>query len=227
MRLQQSNRLSMIEAVTAYLSLYPEHLAESTDFAAALDLVKDLADDIRAKDNQKSGATAGKSNKKSNTAKQLMDKLLIISSALFLWAQKNNDHEITVLANISKSDFKRARDNEKVNKAVAIYEAANGKDLAFANVTAEDITSLNTLAGEFRNALSDLHSGTSIRAAAGESLTEMMNQALRIIKEQLDKFMIGYSISDPEFYSGYKSARAIWDKRGRRKEEEPVEQPQE
>jgi hypothetical protein len=145
----------------------------------------------------------------------------MVSAALYLWAKKNNNVETAAIANIRRSDFNRARDNDKVNKAVAIYEAAGGKDLAFADVTPEDITSLNTLANDFRKNISDLHSGTSLRAAAGESVEEMINTALKVLKEQLDKFMIKFSVTDPEFYSGYRSARVILNRKGTRKEEEP------
>jgi hypothetical protein len=33
-------------------------------------------------------------------------------------------------------------------------------------------------------------------------------------------------VTDPEFYSGYRSARVIWNRKGTRKEEEPAEEPQ-
>jgi hypothetical protein len=227
MNLKQINRLNMIEAVIAYLSFYTEYIAESTGLGETLEKVKTLADAIRAKDNEKSGATTGKSIKKKNSGKELRKQVIKISSALFIWAKKNNEEEIKALASISKSEFKQKRDADKVNTAKAIFNAANGKDLAFAKVTVEDITRLDTLADEFKDNIVGLSSGASKRAAAGQSLDDMVDEAMKILNEEMDKYMIQFSEEQSEFYNGYKSARVIWDKGGRHAEQVPEEEPAE
>jgi hypothetical protein len=221
-----TNRFNMIEAVNAYLSLYPDKVAESEDFQAALANLKQLAGDIRIKDNEKNGAVTGKQIKKMNAVEELTNQVMKIATALFLFGKKNNDAEITALAGFSRSDFKKHRDTEKVNAAVAIYNAANGKDLAFAKVTPEDITKLNELADKLKDDIADLSSGSSKRAAAVQSLDDMVTDALAILREELDKYMLQYSEEDQEFYNGYKSARVIWDTRARHPEEVPEEQTQ-
>ena len=222
-----TNRFNMIEAVNAYLTLYPDKVAESADFQAALANLKQLAGDIRIKDNEKNIAVTGKRIKKNNSAEELTNQVMKVATALFLYGKKNNDTQIIALADFSRSDFKKNRDTEKVNAAMAIYNTASGKDLAFAKVAPEDITKLSELAGKLKDDIADLSSGASKRAAAGQSLEDKMVQALTIINEEMDKYMLQYSEEDPEFYNGYKSARVIWDTRAKRLEEVPVEQQQE
>jgi hypothetical protein len=220
-----TNRFDMIESVDAYLSLYPEKVAESAGLETALTKLKQLVADIRAKDNVKNGATKGKLDKKKNTIKELTNQLIKVSTALFLWAKNNNDLQIKALAKITRSEFSQYRDTQKINIAAAIYEAASGKDLAFAKVTPEDITGLNELAGELKKDIANLSSGASVRAAAILSLEEMVSEGLRILREDLDNYMEQFSADDPAFYNGYKSARVIWDTRATRKTEEPAEAP--
>ena len=165
-----------------------------------------------------------KQPKRGCQAKSFLSNLLKISSGLFLWASKNNDTEVKEISAISKSQFLRQRDAEKLNTAKRIYDAANGKDLAFAMITAVDITKLDELITGFKTDIDNFSSGKSKGIAAGKSLDEMLNETISIIKDEMDKYMIQFESTLPEFYNGYKSSRVIWDKGGRQKVEVPVEQ---
>ncbi len=163
--------------------------------------------------------------KRGCTGEELTKHLLKISSGLFLWASKNNDTEVKEISAISKSQFLRQRDAEKLNTAKRIYDAANGKDLVFAMVTAEDITKLDELITGFKTDIDNFTSGKSKGIAAGKSLDELLNETLSIIKDEMDRYMMQFESTLPEFYNGYKSSRVIWDKGGRQKVEVPVEEP--
>ena len=115
------------------------------------------------------------------------------------------------------------RDTDKLNIAKRIYDAANGKDLAFTTVTAEDITKLDELITGFKTDIDNFNSSKSKSIAAGKSLDDLLNEALSIIKDELDRYMMQFEFELPEFYNGYKSSRVIWDKGGRQKVDKPVE----
>ena len=224
MNQRQTNRLNMIESMTAYLTANSTIVSGPAGFGESLDKVKTLASDIRTKENEKSNATTGKTSKKRQSGDELAKQLLKVSAALFLWASKNNNTEIKEIASINKSIFNRLRDADKLNTAKRIYDAANGKDLAFTAVTADDVTQLDTLVTAFKNDIDNFNSGKSKSIAARKSLNEMLDEAVNIIKDELDKYMMQFEISQSEFYNGYKSARVVWDKGGRQKVEAPVEE---
>ena len=225
MNQRQTNRLNMIESVAAYLSANSENVSQAAGLGEALDRVKALAGDIRSKANEKVNSTTGKTTRKRLSGEELTKQLLKVSSGLFLWASKNNDTEAKEISSLSKSEFTRQRDAEKLNTAKRIYDAANGKDLAFAMVTAEDISKLDELITAFKTDIDNFNSGKSKGIAAGKSLDELLNETIGIIKDEMDKYMIQFEFTLPEFYNGYKSSRVIWDKGGRQKVEAPVEEP--
>jgi len=212
----------MIEAVLAYLDLHTPDVTESAGLVEAVDKVKELTEAIWVKDNEKTGFSNGKRTRKENSEQALIKQVMKISSALFLWAKKNNNTEIKELADLTKSHFTKQRDAEKVNVAKAVFGAANGKDLAFAKVPAAEITKLDTLADEFKKDIAGISSGASKRVAAGQSLESMIDEAMEMLNEEFDKYMLQYSEDKPEFYNGYKAARVIWDKGGKQKEEQPT-----
>jgi len=212
----------MIDAVLAYLDLHASEISEASGFGEAITQVQDLAEAIWVKDNEKTVHTSGKYTKKKNSGEALAKQVLKISAGLFLWAKKNNNTELKELADITKSRFVQLRDAEKFNVAKSIFGAATGKDMAFAKVTPADITKLDTLADDFKKDIAGMSSGASKRIAAGESLESMINEAMEIVKEDFDKYMLQYAEDKPEFYTGYKSARVIWDKGGKQKEEQPA-----
>ena len=221
MNIKQTNRANMIDAVIAFLDQHNGKVAESTGFVEAVDQVKELAEAISLKDNEKNGHSNGKTTKNDLSEKALVKHVLKISHALFLWAKKNNNIEIKDLATITKSSFLKLRDKEKVNVAIAIYEAANGKDLAFSKINAAAITQLNTLATQYKNDIAGVSTGANNRIAAGQSLESMLDEAALLLSEECDKYMFQYIDENEEFYNGYKSARVIWDKGGSKNGNDP------
>jgi len=215
MNIHQTNRSNMIESVLSYLALHVSIISGSTGLSESIAKLKTLIEAIWVKDNEKKGATTGKVDKKRNSQSVLEKQTLHIAAALFLWGKKNNDMEIKKLAELKKSDFGKLRDADKINKAKAIYNAATGKDLSFAKVAEADITKLNDIANEYKNDIANVSTAASKRIAAGQTLDQMLDEAVNLLKEEIDKYLIQFEDESPEFYAGYKAARVIWDKGGK------------
>lgn len=215
MNIHQTNRSNMIEAVLSYLTLHSETITQSTGLAGPLRKVKDLMEAIWVKSNEKSAATNGKTAKKRDSGNALEKQTVKIAAALFLWAKQNNNYEVKQLSKLTKSGFEQLRDAERINRAKAIYNATKGKDLLFANVIETDIELLNTLANEHKQDIANVSLGATKRIAAGQTLDQMLDEAVTILNEEFDKYLLIYEDSKPEFYKGYKAARVIWDKGGK------------
>ena len=162
----QINRTNMLEAVIAFLELHNAEVTESTGLTNAVAEVKTIASAVRDKTNEKKGSTQGKSVKKEISFTALSKHVVKIAAGLSVWARNNNNVEIKALTDFSKSDFNGLRDNEKYNIAKAVYDAANGKDLGFAKITAAQITQLKTLADQFKADIGGISSGQSKKSAS-------------------------------------------------------------
>jgi hypothetical protein len=216
----QTNRVNMIESVLSYLALNKTYITESAGLTESMEKVQELIEAIWLKNAEKNGASTGKTAKKKNSGSALEKQTFKIAAGLFLWAKKNKDIEMKKFADLKVSQYEGLRDAEKISKAKAIFGASSGKDLLFAKIKPADIEKLNELANEHKNDIASVSIGASKRVAAGQTLDQMIDETMTILKEEFDKYMLQYSDDYPEFYKGYKSARVIWDKGGRQNHNE-------
>lgn len=216
MNISQTNRSNMIESVLSYLLLHAESIAESTGMTTSIQKLNELIEAIWVKDNEKNGATNGKTAKKRDSGSALEKQVLKIASGLYLWGKRNNNFEVKQLTDFTKSDYIRLRDAQKINKAKAVYKAAKGMDLAFAKLKPADVDKLNQLAEEHKMDIGDVSNGAKKRIAAGQTLDQMLEEAMKLLSEEFDRFMKIYEQEKPEMCAGYKAARVIWDKGGGR-----------
>jgi hypothetical protein len=214
----------MIESVLSYLLLHAESIAESTGLTISIQKLNELIEAIWVKDNEKNVATNGKTAKKKDSGSALEKQVLKIAAGLYLWGKRNNNFEVKQLTDITKSDFKMLRDAEKINKAKAIYKSAKGLDLAFAKIKPEDVEKLNQLAEEHKQDIGDVSNGAKKRIAAGQTLDQMIDEAVTLLSEEFDRYMKIYEQEKPELGAGYKAARVIWDKGGARQSNNGEEQ---
>ncbi|HVO76240.1 MAG TPA: hypothetical protein VMT35_19615, partial [Ignavibacteriaceae bacterium] len=216
MNIIQTNRSNMMESVLSYLLLYGETIADPNGLTKSIQKLTELMEAIWVKDNEKNGATNGKTAKKRDSGSSLINQVLKIAAGLYLWAKRNNNFEVKHLTDFPKSEYVKLRDVEKINKAKAIYKSAHGIDLNFAKIKPEEIEKLNQLAEEHKQDIGDVSNGATKRIAAGQTLDQMIDEAMNLLNEEFDKYLLIYKQDKPEMYAGYKAARVIWDKGGGR-----------
>ncbi|HVO75494.1 MAG TPA: hypothetical protein VMT35_15800 [Ignavibacteriaceae bacterium] len=215
MNIYQTNRCNMMDAVLSYLTLNAAAISKSTGLTEAIDKLTVLMEAIWVKDNEKSGAKAGKSDKKNSSKESLEQQTLDIAAGLFLWGKRNKSPEIKALAEMKKSDFTRLRDAVKITKAKAIFNAAAGKDLSFADITEEDIVNLGKAADDFKKNIGDISTAAASKIGAGITLDQMIDEAIKLMNEDFDKYMKHYETKNLQLYASYKAARVIHDKGGK------------
>ena len=228
MKKVQSNRVNMIEAVLSYLIVNTAVTAAAAGLTEAADKVKELLEAIWIKDAEKQKATTGKSDKKKKTGELLITQAVKVANGLFLWSKKNENIEMKKFSAVTRSHFGKKRDAEKINFAKALCSAAAGKDMIFAGVKEAEVTKLGDLANEFKRDIAGLSTGAANRIAAGQTIDDMINETMTLLKEDLDKYMQIHSNENPEQYNGYKAARVVWYKGVRHNGESsiPIKPPQ-
>ena len=84
-------------------------------------------------------------------------------------------------------------------------------DLADYCVTEAQVTDLVTSVDDFREMVGMPRLKRSEVGLANKSADELLKNVLDILKNQLDKVMLQFKLSDPSFYEGYLKARVIVD----------------
>lgn len=141
----------------------------------------------------------------------LINKVFELTSMLFLLAKKNNDEDLKAKVRFSLSDLKNLRDPELAVVAAGILALGleNAGNLETYGITGDKLTELDTLVTEYQQGLPAYRSSISQRKAANSELKIQITKALTIVKEDMDRLMVKYRISNPKFYAGYLNARKV------------------
>lgn len=156
-------------------------------------------------------------NRKGITALKAVQQELVIShtyelsSALYAMAIKKNDAVLAVKVNFTETDLLKKCDDNLVTICLTVAEIAK-KHLA--ELTAYQVSEeeLMVLKEEIRQFADNLPSGrisVSEQKAANEKLKDLFVQVDALLKKQLDRIMVRYRKSQPEFYTIYQNIRRI------------------
>jgi hypothetical protein len=150
---------------------------------------------------------------------------LKVSGSLLAYASVTNNAELTGIADYTKSELMKARDNIFYDKARIIYEAAQplATQLAGYNIVAADITQFQTLLGQFLTTIPKRRNATAVSKSATTAIGGLFKDVDAILKNKLDKLVLSFRVTNPDFYTNYLNARIIVDLgAGKGPEEEPI-----
>jgi hypothetical protein len=158
--------------------------------------------------------------------KQLRETLtrqtLKVSGAILAYASVVNNAELMGIADYTPSEFAVARDNVFYDMARIIYEAASPltTQLAGYNLVAADITQLQTLLTQFLAAIPRRRNAAAASKSATIAIGTLFKDTNGILKNKLDRLMLSFRVTNPDFYTNYLNARIIVDLGGGKKAEE-------
>ncbi len=78
-------------------------------------------------------------------------------------------------------------------------------------ITAPMIAALETKVNKFDSSLGAREVGSNVSSFAFEQLDVMFKETDTLLKEQMDKIMVNFQDSDPQFYGEYVNCREIID----------------
>lgn len=167
---------------------------------------------IRSSNEQQSIDKSGIAGNKGKLRKLLVKLGADTSRKIQAYAKIENNQILLSESKFTESDFKYASDSDLEAFAQSTYDTAQTQlgNLATYGVTNETQTALSGALSDFRTAIPTPRNGT-----IGTKLsTEQIAKAFTTTDEALDNIdalVEIVRISQPEFYSGYKSARKIID----------------
>jgi len=167
---------------------------------------------IRLSNEQQSIDKSGIANKKSQLRKLLVKLGADTSRKIQSYAKIENNQILLSEAKFSESDFKYATDSDLETFAQSTYDTAQTQlgNLAQYGVTNETQNDLIRALTDFRAAMPTPRNGAIGTKLSTEQIAKAFTATDKAL-DNIDALVEIVRISQPEFYSGYKSARKIID----------------
>ena len=217
MTINQSNKTAMYNAVSEVCELY-KTTWESLPIAVTLFTeFKEKKDLLTAAAQRQEQDFTGVTNDKKQTRQLMIDRALVIAQALTAYANINQNSVLAGRVKYTKSDFTSAKDAAVQSKAEIVLEVAEEHvdNLGDYGITAQHVTELETAIGDYAEAISSPRVAINQRKQATGEIQQRIEEIDFLLKQKLDKIMIQFK--DTEFFTTYKAARIIVDRRGQRK----------
>ena len=221
----QENKLSMylsVQKVTNTHSAEWQGLpAYATIFASFEDAISQIRNTRLVQEGQITGITKDKAQAQNNA----IEKAIQVATAVFAYASIQNNNTLKDKVSYSPSELRRSRDTILIDRLEVIHEAATSvlAELANYGLTQADLDEFSALITSYTNMVEDPRVAITNRARATKDLKSIFKTADKILKEQLDKLMLQYKKTAPEFYQQYFNARLIIDLGIRHKKDEDEE----
>ena len=141
-----------------------------------------------------------------------------IAAAVFSWAEENEDVQLMGRVNFSVTDILKGRDSKVIARCRDIHAAAseNVDSLEDAGVTPAKLTALKKKIDAFEDLQTKPRQNVAKRSAATKAMPAMFRKADRVIGRRLDKLVVQFKDSAPDFYNAYQTARVVVDNPGAR-----------
>lgn len=176
---------------------------------AATDL-DELLDEI-ATQSKKQQARSGVSFEKAAALQALGDAAFEIASAVHACAVASGNKELAGKLDFGRAELTRGADKTIINRAEEIHEAATAvlASLEDYGVTQAKLNALSKKIEAFRKAHPAPRQRVNASSAATKQLSELFPQLAALLRNRVDRLIVQFKGSAPEFFNEYQSARVI------------------
>ena len=171
----------------------------------------ELIQRVVEKDEKTNPNSKGVTRNKDQALLNLTEKVVSLSGILQAYAAFNNDIVLAGKVKFVKSDLIRARETDiegLINPFIDIAREKIG-ELADFSVTEEGIVELETSLDDFKVLIGQPRTIRNQAFAAMTAMDELFDKTNDLLKAKLDKLMIRFEFTNPEFYDEYTRARTI------------------
>lgn len=206
------NKLSMLEAVHAYLTEHESILTANSGIALVhADLGRKI-NEIRSIENLRLNVLSGKSDAKNSTRFEITNAGFAYASKLYDYAVKMDNQELKSQNEFTRSEILKMRDSELLIKLqnISANIESNIEALLTYGINPEKAEEFRQKITEYGKSVESLMSSRAIKTSAGKTIDVLFTESDSILKS-LDMMAEEYRKSDISFYNGYKSARNIKD----------------
>lgn len=221
---KQENKRSMYIAVQKVCNANNSVWSGLPAFVDAFGNFENTIADIDTQRQIQEGKTTGITENKQKEEDEMIQISLEVAAAVYAYASKIGDNELRDKVSYSPSYLRKSRDTILKDICQVIHDEADKviANLADYGKTPADLTQQQKEIDDFADILAKPRTAIGTRATATTQLVELFQNSDDVLKNQLDKLMLTYQNSEPEFYLPYQNARIIVDL-GIRHKEEPEE----
>lgn len=152
------------------------------------------------------------------TDKRVLKRTLVevaapIAAAVIAYASQTNNNELLEAVNYSQSDLNFTRDDMLTDRCQIIHNKANDNLAALADygITAPLLNALQDAINAYAVKVPAPGTARQSKKTATINLRNLFNDTDTILKMQLDKLMLTFKNSHPDFYHNYTGGREIID----------------
>jgi hypothetical protein len=210
MTINQTNKRAMFGSVAAVVNQRMVLFAGLSAFSTAFEKFENLLESIDRAANDKEYSGAGAFMIRDASEETLMNILVEVASAVFLYAGKAKLADVKSIAGLKRADFERMSLAELGQKAKSISELATRyvAHLAVYGADVNKLTKLNAALTKFQNSTVACNTGIMGQAV---TLRDLFQETDSMLSERLDKMVETLKRKHLEFYLEYQTARVIRD----------------
>lgn len=211
---RQINKKEMLDAVSAYLDANAATWTSINKVGEVKNQLEAIRTDIESAATTQAATEATFGQTKLALKKTIANKADIVNDMVEVWATLNGDDELA--RRMSDTEWKLFRmpyEAFVIRVALIIEKAQEHQEELIADygMTAEQITNLQTDLDNLLEIMGKPRQFTIQRAVATQSLSELIELGLELLKSQLDNLMKIFKRRDPAFYDGYIRSRIVVD----------------
>lgn len=212
MKAVQSNKLKRVQTLKGVLDEHEDTWSTLPAFGRAVTDLGTLIPQITGTV-QVQISTPDAAGEKRLARETLGDTAAEVAAAVFSYAEENDDAELSGRVDLSRSDIIKGRDSSVVARCRDIHAAATEHlaDLADSGVTAAKLTALKKQTDAFEGLQTKPRQNQAKRSAATRLMPTLLNKADRVVNRRLNKLVVQFKTTAPDFYNAYQTAVSIVD----------------
>lgn len=213
MNSKQEAKLNMFDAVLTHCQTNAAIVATVPAFDAAVNDFENVVDDLQEAAQAEILIITGHAASKTEQKEELISITLDVAGALVAFASANNNTVLKEQANLTYSDLNRLKDELLAPACNNIHDLADANAAALVpfGVTAAKITSLDNAITAYETAVPAPRNAVANRMSVAETIKLKLKEGDEILKERMDKLVIQFKTTEPEFHAAYKANREIID----------------
>lgn len=213
MNATQESKLNMFRATQKHCNDNPTIVATIPAFQTAAGTLNTTIASIIATAQQEDLITKGITIDKAEAKKTLCQLAADIAAPIVAYAAATKNNKLLKEVNFTHSDLIRTKDDQLAPRCQNIYNAAKANETALKDygITAATADTLLTTINNYQAKVPDPRNAAAQKATVRANLKSLIKEADQILKLQMDKTVLGFKTSNPDFVKTYKANRIIID----------------
>ena len=144
----------------------------------------------------------------------LENKIVLVGGQIAALGAATNDHTLEQQGDVTLAGLDKMKESDLIATATRIANLATANMTALADygITPADVTELGDLATKFQGLQTAPRQAVVDRKKENAQLPPVGSHLLTVMRRQLDRQMLVFKKTQPEFYAGYLGARVIVDR---------------